>query len=428
MNLYYKILVMMFLNGAAAGVSLLVLGREISCQAFAGVNFYVSIAAAWAAGALAASVLKSRLKKAEAPGLNITISFSAMAALFFSLGSIFLIRYYRVLLGAGPDLPLQPAAVILLPVIVFLPLAAVSFTSLAAAGALAAGNKEAKPGLIAAMTAAGAAAGAVMYLLFLRRYYTNVDVLYATGILVLAATYMLFRGKTLEARWTMLAVIGAAILYLGFNVGGFKEKADRASSRAVYKGFSILAEKEYPTIKFVMAKKDGIIYVYENGSLTYKIPDEKYAVMAELARDGKAIIVNGGAAGLIEALKNRKDIREIDAYEHDGYTSYIMEKLMDQNILKGKKVKFLAGAGPGGIVPAMESLLASTVFINPRPAGPAPYSEKNLRLLEKNMAAGAKLVINAPESEKEAVIKAVRAVFGGSAEEKGFITAVKSGK
>jgi hypothetical protein len=414
MNIYFKVLIMMFLAGSGAAVSLLVLGREIACQLVLNANTYISMAAACAAGAAVVFISKAKISKLALPELNMIISFSAITGVFVSLATLFFIRYYKVFLGIEPGQHVMPAASIALLVIAYLPGAVLFFTSLTAAETIVIKEKTENRGLIVVVAAAAVVTGSLVYLLFLWRYYTNIDVLYAMGMLVLAATYVLFRDKTMEGRWTMLAVITAVILYIGFNIGGFKEKADRISSTAAYKGYEILAEKEYPTIKFVMAKKAGIIYVFENGLLTYNIPDAKYTEMAKLARGKNIIIINGGAAGLIAALGEGMNII---SYEYDPYTSYIMEKLYGANVLPRSSVLFKSG-GPAG------DFKADTVFINPREAGPLPYTADRLEILKKKtMAPGALLVISAPMEDKKRLKDELEDIFGFSEESRGFITA-----
>lgn len=426
MNLYYKILIMMFLIGAGAGASLLILGREIACQITLGTNVYISIAAAYAAGAGLAVLSKIRLKKSTAPVLNMVISFSAIAGVFAMLGALMFVRYYKVFLGITPEQAVPPLYAVILPVIIYLPGAVFVSVGLVAAETLASLDKAAKPQFTGAAAAAGFLSGMLLHVLFLWRYYVNIDVLYALGILVLAATYVLFRDKTMEGRWTMLAVITAFIIYLAFNIGGFKEKADRASNRAMYKAYFIVAEKEFPTLKFVMAKKGGELMVFENGFLTYKMPDAKYADMAGLATGKNIIIINGGAAGLIEAVGKTVKAPGIISYEADPYTAYILE-----NLFKNEHAQSPAVFKSGDILKDEEQkknrYLADTLFINPRPAGPKPYLEKRLEGLKNCcLAQSGKVVISALPKDAETVKGAVKKVFKNMTEEKGFITAVNS--
>jgi hypothetical protein len=292
-----------------------------------------------------------------------------------------------------------------------------------AARTLIINEKTGQQDYIRLVFALGAIAGGFLYVIFLWRYYTNIDVLYTFGILMLAATYVLFRDKSLEGRYTMLAVITAVIIYLAFNVGGFKEKADRASSRAAYKAYYIVAEKEFPTVKFVMAKKGAELYVFEDGKLTYAMPDEKYAKMAKLAAGKNVIILNGGAAGMVEALDKQAGIKEITAYEEDPYTSFILEKLYRSGPGASAKAVFKAGDFSKDAELKGKGPLADTVFMNTGKSGLKAYSGQKLLAVKSLMKPGARLVISAPENKKEEVRKTVQAVFGNAAEETGFITA-----
>ena len=428
MNLFYKVLIMAFLGGAGAGISLLVLAREISCLAMFNLNLYISTAAAYAAGALVSSTFKRPFLKFRAPALNMIMGFSAIAGVFISMTALFFIRYYKPILGIQPEAELPALAQVILALVIFIPGSCLYYLGLNAGVKLVTNEKAGEPGFIKAVAAAGTALSGIIYLLLLWRYYTNIDVLYALGIMVLAATYLLFRDKTIEGRWTMLAVITAVIIYLAFNIGGFKEKADRASSRADFGAYYIVAEKEFPTVKFVMAKKGSELYVFENGSLTYMIPDAKYAEMAKFSHGGNIIIINGGAAGLVEALADNKEIKSIVSYEADPYTSYILEELYKN----GRKTASKAGFKSGDILKDQDlkakGFLADTIFINPRRTGPDACAKKNLEAIKNSfMAEGGWLVISADEAGKAGVEETVKQVFGAVTEEKGFILAVKTG-
>jgi hypothetical protein len=416
MNIYYKVLIMAFLDGVAAAIVLLVFGREMDSQAGLNLNAVISVFSAFLGGAAVALGLVKRIQRSGSTSQNMYVSASAIGTAFIALAGLFAVRMIKPALGLDVFTALPHAAIAGLPFAVLFPYATLSSVQLAAATVMA--GKE-KRGFVLASAAAGAFAGAAVYLLFLWRYYTNIDVLYMAGIITLAATYIMFRDKTLEGRYTMLAVIIAAVIYLGFNVGGLKGRADRASSRAPYKGLTIVAEKEYPTVKFVMAKKEPVLYVFENGSLTYAIPDGKYGEMAKFAKGKKILIINGGAAGLIDALGAGY---EVVSYEYDPYTAYIMEKLYGANVLPKSRVTFKSGLPSAGFT-------ADTVFINPRRAGPPPYSIKNLEDIKRFcMNPGSGIVVMPAAEDMEKAKEDVKKVFNNASFENGFITAIKQGE
>jgi hypothetical protein len=424
MNLYYKILMMAFLAGATGAVSGLVLAREMFCLGRADEATYAAIAVSVAGGAIISSFFKKLFGKSPASAMNMVISFSAIAGAFVSMAGLFFIRYFKVMIHTGPA---HPLALYLLAPIIYLPWSALFYLQANAGRSLASNEKSGNPGFVLLVFAAGIMSGAVIHFLFLWRYFTNIDILYMSGILVLAATYIFFRDKTMEGRYTMLAVIVSVTIYLAFSMTGLKEKADRASSRAVYeyaKGL-VVAEKEFPTEKFVMEKLDELC-VYENGALTYVIGDEKYVEMAKLARGKNLIIINGGAAGLVEALEKNKASYSIISYEADPYASYILESLFKSGAGAKSRAVFKAGDIAKDEDLVKSGFRADTVFINARHTGRDPYSKANLQALKESfMAPGGKLVAD-DGGEKARVEAAIKGVFGNSAVENGFITAVKT--
>ncbi len=266
--------------------------------------------------------------------------------------------------------------------------------------------------------AAGVIMAAFFYSVFLEAKYQNIDVIYTLGILELAMVYLLFRGKTMEARFTMLAVIVAAIIYFGFNVGGFKEKVDTASKRASFSGFTIIADREYATIRFTMAKKDDAYYIFENGLVSYKIPDEKYAKLAYMYEGGKILVINGGLAGMVEELTKLKAIKEIVSVETDPFTAFIMEKTFKPSEVKGVDVKYLS---IGGFEPAGKDF--TTVFLNYRELSSGSYDAKYFAKIKAMLKTGGMLVISHPEGRGTGIAAALKSDFTAIVELPGVITA-----
>ncbi len=424
MNVFYKVIIMVFLMFFTAAVSTAVLCREMLCQANTGLNFYISALAAAVAAVLAGVLSRKYLKGKNKTYLNIAVSFTAIAAAFAAMGGLFFIRYFRAIFSIPAAATVPAWADLIMPLAAWIPFGALLAACLAACVKLSENENAKQPLFTGFIALLGAVSGLLIYRLFLWKYYSNLNVLYVSGMASLAAIYILFRDKTMEGRYTMLGVIGALIFYLAFNVGGFKDRADVASNRANYRGYEIIAEKEYPTVKFVMAKKDGEYFVFENGSLTYTMHDKKYAEMAKLAQGANILIINGGPAGLIGELAKTPSVKEIISVEADPYTSFILGKISGNSLKTGKKIYFRSGNAAEDMQGGGQGMRIETVFVNPRKASGGLYSKKFfLKLKENLLVPGGRVVVSAPADEADAVKKIMAEVFGNAGDAGGFIIA-----
>ncbi len=423
MNIYYKVMLMLFLNGLAAGIGLIALAREFFCQSPLSVMNAALLAAVYSASGLAAGALSGNFTKKGASHLNTALSFSSVLLAFAYPLALFAVRYSRPFFSVPAEawLPLYAAAIT--AAVAFMPAGFLYFTALKSGESLAETGGHEKGGLIKFSGVIGAAAGLAIYAFFLWRRFTAMDIIYSMGIMCLAGIYVLFRDKTPEGRAAMLAVIISFIIYLGFNVGGLKETADRHSSKAVYGGHEIIVEKEFPTVKFVLAKKDGKYLVYENAFLTSVINDPVFGDAAKLAKPGTVLVINGGIAGMAAELLKNPAITGITCVEEDRFSSHVLMKVFGEGLKGAKKVAFPETGLKRFLASNRESY--DTVFINYRPATAGLFSAATLKLISDRAAAsGARIVINAG-AEKEKAFKAALKSFGNAAEASGLIVSEK---
>jgi predicted membrane-bound spermidine synthase len=238
---------------------------------------------------------------------------------------------------------------------------------------------------------AGVVSGIAVYILWAVKNYTNMDVIYTMGMINIILSYLFFRDKTLQGRYLMLTVIACLIVYLGFNMAGTKQKIDSASARALYSGYTIISQNEYPTCNFVMAKKDDAYYVFESGSLAYEIPDASYKVLAAMARGPRILVINGGLTGMADALSEVPGIKEIVCVEADPYIGVVLEKVYRESVKKKVDIKFISAMGHSLIGEAVKGQgQFDTIIVNPRMAGHfegAVYNSKGFKAMLTAMLA-----------------------------------------
>ena len=261
MNIFYRIFIMAFINGATAVLYTIIFNREISCQTDPAFSQIKWVIISFFAGALAAVYLLrgTILKKNGGSRLNLVAALSPVAVAFFVPAMIFLIRMIRpeLSLSAGMAGPvwLGPA----LCFVSYLPAAALSTAGFMPLAELP-GQLKSRQALyfLYISEIAGAITAAAVFYAFLAGKYSNVDVVYVAGIVSLIVVYFFFRSKDMQGRYIMLTVIVALIIYMAFNVAGFKERVDAFTSKEAFNGYEVIADREFSTIKFTLAKKDEV--------------------------------------------------------------------------------------------------------------------------------------------------------------------------
>ncbi len=107
MNIFYKIFIMIFLNGAGTALSQVVLYREISYQTMPGIIAMAASAAGWLAGILLGYyLLNSRqIEKATPAKLEILFGMSMVALAFLTPALMFAVRYFKPVMKLAADTP-----------------------------------------------------------------------------------------------------------------------------------------------------------------------------------------------------------------------------------------------------------------------------------------------------------------------------------
>jgi spermidine synthase len=434
MNPFYRVIIMIFLNGATALLAQTVLFREITSQVYINELVLSSMLAVWLlAGAFASGYIHEKyLKKLDDKKLGLVFALAPVANAFLTLASIFIVRCMRPALGMPAEIPVSVWDAILLSMVVFGPVSMLLAIGFSAASEVLKRQKQAgQSGYIYLFEAAGAVAAGFLYTLFLCGRYGNLEVLYAMGVLNLAAIYVLFREKTMEARAIMITVIAALFIYLGFTMAGMRQKADTASSRAMYSKYTVIADRDFPTEKLTLARQGETYLVFENGALSYAIPDPKYRELAGwpvLAHAGnsRVLVINGGIAGIAEELFKYNGVKQVTALESDPYTAAVLEQVFARAAPPGKTVQYASGDAVYFLNKGNKAAVYDTVILNFRQPdtiyGNRLFTKEFFALVKKRLAPDGLLAFTLPLGEDYAgkelinaagrVCAAAMAVFG----------------
>jgi hypothetical protein len=426
MNFFYGVVIMIFMNGATAALSQIILMREISYQVNMDIRVYSYIAAAWLLAVLIYRLFVSEkyMRKAKDSSVALIFGMSPVANAFLIPVFLYLSRYLRPILRLAPgtDTPLWGAAILCL--VVFTPVAFM-FISGFMAGIETMKRKKAgsKATSLYFFELTGIILAACAYYVFFRQHYAGIDIIYTLGLVNLTVVYIFFRGKSLEARYTMLAVIAAAIVYIAFNIAGVKDNVEKLSNGAAYSGYEIIADREYATVRFTMAKKDGVYYVFEDGKLSYRVDDPEYAKAASAAKGPKVLVINGGLSGMITALAMNKSVRDIVSVETDPYTGFLLQNILKPEIPSGVKVENITGDITGNPAYTATGVSFDSIILTCRPAGIRGYTAEYFTKIKKMLAPGGVLIVRPYGSMDVKISGAVKGAFGSADEAEGIIAA-----
>jgi hypothetical protein len=427
MNIFFRIFIMAFLNGATAALYTVIFNREISCQTGPYFSQMKWVVVSFLAGSLiAVSVLRrTALKNADEGKINMTAALAPVINSFFVPAMIFLIRLIRPALSVSAGIAGPVWMGPLLCVAAYLPAAALSTAGFMPLVELPKKEKSNQAMIMLyASEIAGVIAAAALYFFILVNSHASVDIIYVAGIINLATVYFFFRSREIQGRFIMLATIAALIVYMGFNIAGIKEKTDTATARAQFFGYTVIADKEYPTMKFTMAKKDGVYYIFENGGLVYSVPNPDYMKTAWLAQGPKVLVINGGSAGLIEELSGIKGVAEITSVEEDPYTAFVMDKIFKPAVKEGKKVNYISGNG--SLDPSIINsgrVFDSVILSCVRPL-PGKYDSDYMRKIRDNfLKPGGTMIVYIARANTAETFDAVKSLFKSSSLSQGTITA-----
>ncbi len=351
MNIFYKIIIIIFLNGLAALLSQVVFYREIISQVYANELILGAILAIWLfAGAFGGSFIFSGFfRKKNLSFLKIALAIMPVISAFLIPAVVILIRYIKLLLGIQPEMLLNIWSAILIIIATASPAGMILTLTFSTAGEiLRRENIKKQAKFMYIIEALGAMIAGIIFTLFLSERWGNFQVIYWLGVLDIVSIYILFKEKGNEGRIIIPVVVIGLLFYLGFIVAGFMEKTDIASLNAGFAKYEVIYNKEYPTTKLTICKRNNVYYVFENGMITYMVPDVKYSEITGWAclthdKNSSVLNVNAGFAGMLSELSRYKSVEQITNIEADEYAGEAMQTQFESGIKTGKKIKNIFG-------------------------------------------------------------------------------------
>ncbi|GEM_PF-4953504 len=352
MNIFFKLIILVFLNGILAMLSQIVLFREILSQVYANELVLGFMLFAWLiSGAFAGTYIYERfIKNLSFKKIFYLIIFLPLLSIIVVIILILFIRVIKAFLGMPAEVLINIWDAVIITLIVFFPvnfILTINFSFLMEFLKKNSLNEHAS--LFYLFESLGAIFIGIIYTFFLAGNTPNLILIYWIGVINLGIIYIIFYDKRQENNKIQLILTLILIIYLLPLITNFINRIDKKSLDFNFAKQTILFNKELRTAKITITKKNNIYNIYSNGIIQYSKPDEKNKELSGWAVSAgekikKILIINGGYTGLIEEFLKFNSIDKIYYIENDNEEAKILKKFFIDDIKSGKeKVEFYYG-------------------------------------------------------------------------------------
>ena len=332
MNLFFKITVLVFLNGLSAMICQIILFKEILSQIYANELILGIMFAFWfTAGAFSGTFVYKKLLPELSKKNLYFIAFLPVINSVLPLLMVLFIRYFKFILKIPVEVMVNIWDAAIISSIVFIPVSLfLTFNFSAIYNYLKNQNLNNYAGFLYIFEATGAITIGIIFTLFLSGETSNLITLYWIGIINIAAVYIIFREKDIQGKIIQVILSFILILYLVPLFTNFLEKIDKESEIVNYSKYDVLKNKELKTGKVIITGFNDIKSIFFNGNLHYVIDDLKYKEIIGWAilssnRNENVLLINAGYAGCLKELKKYKSIKSIDYIENDNEEAKFIE-------------------------------------------------------------------------------------------------------
>jgi len=347
MNLFYKIFILIFLNGFISIITQIVLYREILSQVYANELVLSFALSAWLiAGAVAGVVVFPKYFKNKSTNFLFSgFGLFPILVILLAIVALIILRNIKTILNIPIEQIINIWDAIIITIFFYGPASFILTLSFSFAGEIIKRiNGDAK--LLYITDTAGSIAAGVLFTLFIAGKYSNLELLYWLGIVCIVASYILYRDQTGRKIVNSILVF-VLLIYLIPLLTNYLKRIDENSFIRPYYKYNIVLKKEGQDSRAVIAEKNDEYFVFSNGSLKYQSKDPDYSEFFGWAMlSGKDIknvlLVNGAYTGGIKEIKRYKGIEKITALETDTDVAGLLEKIL-QTSADYENVEFVHG-------------------------------------------------------------------------------------
>jgi len=348
MNIFYRILILIFLNGFTAIVAQIILYKEILSQIYANEIVLSFVLSSWLlSGAIAGIIIfPNYFKEKNEKFLMIGYGLLPVISILISIFSLLVIRNIKALFNIPVEQIINIWDAVIITFLIYSPAAFFLTLSFSFAGEILK-RKNGDIKLLYIVEVIGSIVAGVLFTLFLTGKYSNLELLYWLGVITIIAVYVLYRDKNDYSKIINSIMVIVLVLYLIPLLTNFLKKIDDKSFNKSYSKYNIISKKEGLDSKVVIAKKDDEYFIFSNGLLKYqtKNPDiMQFIGWPMVLRNSykNILLVNGGYTGVISEIQKYKTIEKITSVETDIDTAELLEKNFKHTI-SSDNIKFVHG-------------------------------------------------------------------------------------
>ncbi|MCX7698750.1 MAG: hypothetical protein N2114_04725 [Candidatus Goldbacteria bacterium] len=348
MNIYYKIFILVFLNGFTSIITQIVLYKEILSQVYANEIVLCFALSSWLiAGAFGGMIIFPKyLSNRSDNFLFIGLGFIPVISAIISLFSLLIIRNIKTFLNIPVEQLMNIWDAMIITILFYgIPAFFLTLTFCFAGEVLKRYGGDNR--LLYILETAGAVISGVLFTLFLNGKYTNLELLYWIGLINIIVVYILYREKADYAKKINITLVFILIVYLIPLPTDFLRKIDSESFNKPYHKYNIVSKKEGFDSKVVITEKENVYYIFSNGTIKYQYNNPEFAeflgwVMLTYEGYKNVLLVNNVYTGGVEEIQKYKDVEKITAVETDQDLAEILINFF-RNSDYGKKVRFVHG-------------------------------------------------------------------------------------
>ncbi len=348
MNIFYKIFILIFLNGFTSIIAQIILYKEILSQVYANEIVLSFALSAWLiAGAIAGIIIFPKyFKNKNTDFLIIIFVLSVFASILVSIFSLLLIRNIKTLFNMPVEQIMNIWDAAIITMFIYGTSSFIFTLTFSFAGEIIKrSNGDLK--LLYIIETTGSIVAGVLFTLFIAGKYSNLELLYWMGIINIAIIYVLSRNKDNTDRIVKSTLVFFMIVYLIPLITGYLKKIDEKSQIVSYSKYEVILKKEGLDSKIAITKRNKEYFVFSNGLLKYQTSppgNSEFFAWAMLTRKGfkDILLINGGYTGGIKEIKKYKNTGKITVLETDIDAAELMEKLFKDSI-SSEGIEFVHG-------------------------------------------------------------------------------------
>jgi spermidine synthase len=240
------------------------------------------------------------------------------------VGTVFLIRAARSLIGVQAGELVSLAQVLVIAFVTLAPFCLISGSLFSLACSVLAGRIPAwdrSPGLVYGMEGVGAGIGGLLFSLLLIHWFNSLEITLGIAAILWLSGFVLLRQEQGLDR-VRSALVFALLIVLALVLAG-AHRLDRLSRRWQWPGFDLVESRETIYGHIVVVTRGPERSFFENGLWNFTVPDllsaeeSTHYALLQHPRPERVLLLGAGVSGSLAQILEHPSIRKVDYVELD---------------------------------------------------------------------------------------------------------------